>query len=292
MSNRNIHQITEFAQLKVLVSNNLTVIIGFTCPGSTKDEKVMVKKFLKRKAELFPLIQFVYMELTGEQIETTKLDIIDKDYDSYPMIYHIRDGNKVLCEVKSADREDLYESFAAVSPYYKAEMEEFAKAAENAKNTKSSKGKSDKSSKGGSKKKKSKVTINVGQPTPAKNAEGNEDSESEIEMQQNVSDEQSDPKVDQNQLNAEMKATIEREKFYAIEDEFEDMQKILINEVKDRIIIEQREEEEEEKRESKKKSKSTDRGKKQPKQPERPQHDQIGTSSKGKNDNRRVRRRR
>jgi len=69
MSDRNIHQITEFSQLKKLVSENLTVVIGFTCPSTTKSERIMIKKFLKRKSEHFPLIQFVFMELGEEQIE-------------------------------------------------------------------------------------------------------------------------------------------------------------------------------------------------------------------------------
>jgi chemotaxis protein histidine kinase CheA len=279
MSNRNIHQIADFSHLKSIVSENFTVIIGFICPDSPKSEKIMVKKFLKRKSELFPLIQFVYMELTKKQIKNTKLDIIDQDYDSYPMIYHIRDGNKVLCEVKSAEHDTIYESFDHVAQYYKAEMEEFSRTVEN-------KTKSNSKSKKQKKAKKSKVVINMGQ------SENEEDSESEIEIEKQddeMEENESQNQTERKHMDPEMKAAVEREKFYAIEDAYEKVQEKLFDEVKDRIRLEQKEADEEKKKakksksESKSKSKDNNSKKKRNRQPERPQHDQIGSSSKSKN---------
>jgi hypothetical protein len=247
------------------------------------------------------------MELTENQIETTRLDIIDRDMDEYPMIYHIRDGNKVLCEVKSADQEAIYESFNEVAPYYKAEMEEFARAAKEKK--------ANKSKRSGSKTKKSKVVINVAKSNSKQSVDNS--SESEIEIDQNAGNEEINEDYDQNnseqtksdqgsqksksdqskadkaKMDPEMKAAIEREKFYAIEDAYDKIQEHLFEEVKDRIRIEQKEAEEEEKKAKKAKANSKDKSGskgKRGKQMDRPQHDQIGPapSKQGRN----VRRRR
>lgn len=317
MSNRNIHQITDFSHLKRMVSENLTVIIGFMCPISSKNEKVMVKKFLKRKSELFPLVQFVYMELTDEQIKTTKLDIIDRDPDMYPMIYHIRDGNKVLCEVKAADNDSIYESFDQVAPYYKAEMEEFAKSVEQKKTTK---GKTPQSVK------KPKIAVNIGTPDAQKSQKSqksqknlknkqnkladssanrmNDDSESEIEIEKaendgtegspdNADNGDNNGEVDPSKksLDPELKAAIEREKLLAIEKAYEKIQEKLFEEMKNRIRLEQKDIDEEKERSKKAKSKDAKdkndtKNQKKPspsqnyKQNDKPQRDQIGSSSK------------
>jgi hypothetical protein len=250
----------------------------------------MVRKFLKEKSKLFPLIQFLYMELSEEQIDTTKLEIVSKDYDSYPLVYHIRDGNKILCGVESADYESTYESFDEVAPYYKKEMEDFAESTNNKRKKKT---------------KRAKVVINV--------SSDQTDSESEIEIEKESggsrgskeatieSEENDSQKVktsEQNQNQKEMdpafKAAVEREKYYAIEDAYDDMQKKLFDEVKDRIKIEQKEAEEEKKAMKKKaKSKSKSGKRQEEKKPSKPQRDQIGPSSKtrGKQVVRRNRRR-
>ena len=119
----NICQVIDLPQLKSIVSSNMTVIIGLVCPNTMNKNKVFIKKFLKRKSEKFPQIQFVFIDLTKEQIANTKLAIVSHDYEDYPLIYHIRDGNKILCEVKQADEISAKESFAEIEPYYKKEME-------------------------------------------------------------------------------------------------------------------------------------------------------------------------
>lgn len=286
MSNRNIHQVTDFSQLKKIVSENLTVIIGMVCPTTPIESKVMIKKFLKRKSELYPLIHFVFIDLTEKQIQTTRLEIVSDDYDDYPLIYHIRDGNKVLCRVESADPETTYESFDEVAPYYRKEMEEFSKSQSKSTNQK--------------RPKKAKVILNI----------SNSDSESEIEIDrtQNLSlDKESNgsnklnPDTANNvngkeELDPQTKAAIEREKFYALEKEFTNMQKKFFEEAKYRIKIEKEAEAEEEaaKKKNKKDKKSNvkDEQKEVMRQPEKPQKDQIGPSSKSNKTRQNVRRRR
>jgi hypothetical protein len=288
MSNSNIHQIANFVQLKKLVTENLTVIIGLTCPDTQKASKIMVRKFLKEKSKLFPLIQFVYMELSEDQIDTTKLEIVSKDYDSYPLVYHIRDGNKILCGVEAADYESTYDSFDEVAPYYKKEMEDFAESVSNKRGKKANTVK---------KTKRAKVVINVSSDQTDSESEieiekesggsrGSRGSkEATIESEENNSQKAKTSEQSQNQkeMDPAFKAAVEREKYYAIEDAYDDMQKKLFDEVKDRIKIEQKEAEEEKKAMKKKaKSKSKSGKRQEEKKPSKPQRDQIGPSSKTK----------
>jgi len=301
MSNRNIHQIRDFLDLKNIVSANLTVVIGMTCPASTASSKVMIKKFLKRKAELYPLIQFVYMDLTAEQIKTTKLEIVVKDYDAYPLIYHIRDGNKILCTVTGATDDLAYGSFNELSQYYKKDMEEFNRKVQSVKSDKA--GKSNKADKGS----KSKIMLNL------ENVDSDSDSDASIETGKKESesfadgthgtDEKSDTKTN-TQANANANANtdldpaqrmaIEREKMYAIETEYNKMQKKIIDEVRNRIKIERAEEKDDNDHKAGKAGKAgkADRADKADKSknktdsnkqtayhaPTRPSHDSIGTA--------------
>jgi hypothetical protein len=226
MSSKNIRQVADFSQLKIVVSENLTVVIGMVCPVSSTESKVMIKKFLKRKAELYPLIQFVYMELTENQIETTKIGLVSSDYDMYPLIYHIRDGNKILCEVERADIESTYESFDAIKPHYEREMQEFKRSIKN---------------------KKAKVVINL----PGSELE----SEIEIDDKNNSNDGDSaeigfDESNKQNESNKSIKPnkssdvdpqtkiSIDKETYRAIENKYGDMQNSLFEEIKLRYKIE------------------------------------------------------
>lgn len=119
----NIHQVVDFTQLKTIVSSNPTVVLGLVCPTTSKSDKIMIKKFLKRKSEIYSLIQFVYFDLTKSDIENTGLEIVYKDYDAYPLVYHIRDHNKIACEVVCATIDSLKESFEALEPYYIKDQE-------------------------------------------------------------------------------------------------------------------------------------------------------------------------
>jgi hypothetical protein len=295
MANRNIHQITDFSQLKKIVSKNLTVVIGMICSTTSNESKIMVKKFLKRKAELFPLVQFVFINLSDEQIQHTKLEIVSDDYDLYPLIYHIRDGNKIACKVENADYESTYGSFNQIAPYYTKDMEHY---------TQTLKAK---------KAKKSNVIMNL----------SNSDSESQIEIDDtqkqnaesidmqnnpdNTNNTNNDDKPNNNEPDPQVKMYIEREKYHALEEKYNDMQKELFENIKQRVKIEKKarkEEEKENKNEKKEKEKSTSKSKNRKnrnkndndddndneKHIEPPKRDQIGTSSKAKQSVRRGRR--
>lgn len=125
MNRRNIYEVTNLFDLKTLMQNNLTVILGFTTPYNTDKEKAVVRKFLKRKSEIFPLITFVYMEVSDKDRQT--LNILKFDKEEFPKVYHIRDGKDILVDVPHADLNSLVESFSEVEKYYIAEMKEYQK---------------------------------------------------------------------------------------------------------------------------------------------------------------------
>jgi hypothetical protein len=120
MNLSNIMEVTNLHDLKNLIETNLTVVLGLTTKHTSNSLKVIIRRFLKRKAEKFPLIVFIYMEVSDANRQT--LNILQGDIDDYPMVYHIRAANKILCTVKSADETKIYESFANVEQNYIDEM--------------------------------------------------------------------------------------------------------------------------------------------------------------------------
>lgn len=103
----------------------VTVVAGFTTPDTPNELKVFIRKFLKRKSEKFPLVTFVYMEVSDEDRNT--LNILRGDDESYPKMFHFRGGNTIVVAVHGATEETIIGSFNEVEKYYIAEMQEFQK---------------------------------------------------------------------------------------------------------------------------------------------------------------------
>jgi len=118
--NTNIYEVKKLVDLKNIIKNNVTVIIGFTLNDTPSDLKIIIRKFLKKKSKLFPLIKFIYMEVNNTERNT--LNILQGDDESFPKIFHIRNGDTILCQVDSATEDSIYESFGAVEKYYINEM--------------------------------------------------------------------------------------------------------------------------------------------------------------------------
>ena len=120
MSKSNVIEIVNMVDLKVIMESCLTVIMGFTLPQTPKETKIMIRKFLKRKAEIFPFITFVYMEVSDK--DRLFLNILKGGDEEYPKIYHIRNGNIVLVRVDAANIQSINETFNEVEKYYIKEM--------------------------------------------------------------------------------------------------------------------------------------------------------------------------
>ena len=120
MSKSNIIEVTKLSDLKNIMESRLTVILGFTTPYTANKLKIIIRRFLKRKSEIFPLITFIYMEVSDT--DRSSLNILKGEPSDYPKIYHIRGGNNILVSVQSATEETLNESFEAAEPFYIKEM--------------------------------------------------------------------------------------------------------------------------------------------------------------------------
>ncbi len=120
MSLSNVIEVVNMVDLKMIMESCLTVIMGFTLPQTPKETKIMIRKFLKRKAEIFPLITFVYMQVS--QKDRLFLNILKGDDDEYPKFYHIRNGNIVLVHIDAANIKSINETFNEVEKYYIKEM--------------------------------------------------------------------------------------------------------------------------------------------------------------------------
>lgn len=116
----NIIQVTNLIDLKYILSTNLTTICGFVTNETSDKLKIFIKKFLKQKSKLFPLITFVYMVVSDSDRNT--LNILKGELSDYPKFYHIRNGKDILVMVNSADVESIEESFKNVEPYYIDDM--------------------------------------------------------------------------------------------------------------------------------------------------------------------------
>jgi hypothetical protein len=125
MSVPNIMEIMRISDLKKIMSTCETVIMGFTVSETPTGLKNIIRKFLKRKAEIFRLITFVYMEVS--ETDRRVLNILSGSDETFPKIYHIRNGEDILVSVQAANAESIVESFKAVEKYYINEMKDFQK---------------------------------------------------------------------------------------------------------------------------------------------------------------------
>jgi hypothetical protein len=138
MGESNIIEVKNLMDLKSVMKTQSRIILGLTLPNTPNESKVMIRKFLKRKAAIFPLIMFVYMEVADEY-RTTSLNILQGDDMIYPKVYHISNTDKG-CElgvtVLEANNESINESFNNVEKYYINDMKLFKQRAENIKRDK------------------------------------------------------------------------------------------------------------------------------------------------------------
>ncbi len=125
MSVTNIMEIINVDDLKKIMSTSETLVMGFTVPETSNELKNVVRKFLKRKSEIFKLITFVYMEVS--ESDRCVLNILKGSENTFPKIFHIRNGKDILVSVQAANSDTIKESFKAVEKYYIEEMKNFQK---------------------------------------------------------------------------------------------------------------------------------------------------------------------
>ena len=121
MDNKNnVWFVKSLKDLKTILQSNMTVILGICLKDSKKEEKYMIKKFLKSKSKSYPLITFVYMEISEELLGV--LNLFSENISSYPLFYHIRDGKDIIICIEETTNEALHNSFEDVEKFYNEEM--------------------------------------------------------------------------------------------------------------------------------------------------------------------------
>ena len=124
MSRTNILEVVNLQDLKSIMMSHVTVVLGLTIASTSTADKIMIRKFLKRKAERLPLVTFVYMEVQDGDRGT--INVLKGDNATYPKMYHIRGGNNILVSVDAMNQESMYESFSEAEPHYIEEMKNIA----------------------------------------------------------------------------------------------------------------------------------------------------------------------
>ena len=121
MERKNIMEVKTLPTLKNIMHSASTIILGLVLKKTPTIQKIMVRKFLKRKSEKFPLITFIYMEVPKN--ERNRLNILEGHSSDYPKIYHIR-GNDILVCCTTASDVTMNQSFEAVESYYLDDMKQ------------------------------------------------------------------------------------------------------------------------------------------------------------------------
>ena len=122
MSRANIFEVKTLADLRDIITLNVTVVVGVTIPDTDKDLKIFIRKFLKRQSERFHLITFVYIDIPDEL--RGQLNILSGSDEDFPKVVHIRDGNGILAMVTGATPEMIIKNFGEVDALYTREMNE------------------------------------------------------------------------------------------------------------------------------------------------------------------------
>jgi hypothetical protein len=116
----NIWQIINYDDLYnfLVGESGRIVVLSLVLSNTDENIKRMIKKFIKRKANMYPNILFLYHVVKSKDIG--RISILEKDKSKYPKMCHIYDKTQLLLEVTSIeDIDDLYESFEEVGDHYK-----------------------------------------------------------------------------------------------------------------------------------------------------------------------------
>lgn len=120
MSQNNLLQVVTMDDLLYLLGNGKNKIIVLSLVLTKSDEimKRKIKKFIKKKSELYTNVLFLYYIVRNEDFG--RISFLTKNKTEYPKMCHIFDKTELLLEVASIDNIDiLEESFHKVDGYYK-----------------------------------------------------------------------------------------------------------------------------------------------------------------------------
>jgi len=113
---QNIWQVDLFSDLVGFLKNGNTnyIVLSLVIKNTPSNIKAIIKKFIKRKAEMFPNVMFLFYTVQPQDIN--KICFIKDDPDLYPIVCYIETmSNEVMISVEGIDGiESLDESWNMV----------------------------------------------------------------------------------------------------------------------------------------------------------------------------------
>lgn len=99
------------------------IVLTLTLIDTDESIKSILRKYIKRKSEQYPNINFLYYAVRKEDMGKVG-SLVPKDLNYYPVVYHIYNVKKLLGAVPSLDKSDkkmkeLDDSFKDLDEYYK-----------------------------------------------------------------------------------------------------------------------------------------------------------------------------
>lgn len=125
----NIWQVDAFSDLVGFLKSGSTdyIVLSLVIKDSPQDVKSIIKKFIKRKAENFPNVMFLFYTVQPQDIG--KINFIKGTKDSYPMMCYIETlSNEVMTYVEGIDGLDpLNECWEIVEKKFISNLNEHVK---------------------------------------------------------------------------------------------------------------------------------------------------------------------
>lgn len=116
----NIWQVDMFSDLVGFLKSGSTdyIVLSLITKNTQQDLKSLIKKFIKRKAESFPNVMFLFY--TVQSADVGKINFIKETVDSYPMMRYIKTStNEVMTYVEGIDcQEPLDECWSIVEKHF------------------------------------------------------------------------------------------------------------------------------------------------------------------------------
>lgn len=133
VNQKQTQNIWEVMTLKDLVeiieaSEDKFLIVGFVLDSTPKEQKKMIKSFLKNKHLDFPNINFIYF--CAKHHDLGRISLLSKNEVEYPLVYHLY-GKKITVKIVKANEKLLNESFENVKESYLLNKEIYLKDIDN-----------------------------------------------------------------------------------------------------------------------------------------------------------------
>lgn len=120
----NIWQVDMFSDLVGFLKNTSTdyIVLSLVLKNTQQEIRSDIKKFIKRKAKEFPNVMFLFY--TVQQQDVGKISFIKGNFDSYPMMCHIKtSSNEVMTYLEGIDGiEPMEECWDIVERHYVANL--------------------------------------------------------------------------------------------------------------------------------------------------------------------------